>query len=250
MVDQTKMSISQKVSLLLEQRIAEGEYAVGEKLPTEQEICEEFDVGRSSAREAVRMLQAKGYVEVRRGSGTYVVSAVGMNSDSISSWLLDNSESLRDYMDVRLAIEVLASRLFIKRLTPQKLADLEKALHEFNEAVASGDTARMTLMDGQFHKVIVDGTENELLMSINQLLNESFHKYRQITFRNAGSRDDAVDAHYKIFNSISRRDTNDAVFNIQEHLIVSVDNAIKSAQKAGAFPAETAVTNETNVVAQ
>ena len=84
------------------------------KLPTELELCGRFGVGRSTVREAMRILEANGYVSIRRGSGAYVVSRTGNNYQSIGNWLHDNKDKLRDYMEVRIAIEQLSVRLMIK----------------------------------------------------------------------------------------------------------------------------------------
>ena len=69
-----KRSVSEFVYSKLREMIENGTIAVGQKLPTEQALCEQFGVGRSSVREASRILQAKGFVEIKRGSGVYAVS--------------------------------------------------------------------------------------------------------------------------------------------------------------------------------
>lgn len=60
--------------------------AIGEKLPNEFELAEKFGVGRSTIREAVKSLVSKGVLEVRRGSGTYVVSTSSLEEDPLGAW--------------------------------------------------------------------------------------------------------------------------------------------------------------------
>ncbi len=207
--------------------IKSGRYAVGDRFLTELEICEQFNVGRSTVREAEHLLQGRGFIHVRRGSGTYVTSLTGSEGNgNIGSWLIDNQDKLEDYMEVRIAVELLSTRLFIKRSTPEKVAALEQALSAFEDAYAAGDENAMSLADEAFHAAIANGTNNDLLININNLLADSFREYRHTTFANKSTRAAAVAAHRSITDSIVRRDTSDAVYKVQEHLTDSVENAI------------------------
>lgn len=70
----------QRVFELLQQRIANGTYPVGSTLPTEQELCAEFDVSRYTVREALRRLTEIGLVARRQGSGSEVLSSERRNN--------------------------------------------------------------------------------------------------------------------------------------------------------------------------
>lgn len=67
-----KKSLADMVAEQLRQQIAEGVYTIGDKLPTEPELMKTFKVGRSSIREAVKLLVNMGVVQVRQGAGTFV----------------------------------------------------------------------------------------------------------------------------------------------------------------------------------
>lgn len=86
--------------------ILERPIAIGEKLPNEFELGERFGVGRSTIREAVKSLVVKGIVEVRRGSGTYVVSITPVDDDPLGiRYFEDKGAIALDLVDVRLMIE-------------------------------------------------------------------------------------------------------------------------------------------------
>lgn len=222
-------SVSESVYLKLREMIENGTFTVGQKLPTEQALCALFGVGRSSVREASRILQAKGFVEIKRGSGVYVVSKTENAPENMSRWLLDNKESILNYMQVRMAIEDLAITLFIQNQDKKQLKALQRIEKNFEEAVEQGDVYRMVAMDEAFHGAIARGTGNSLLISINKQLEETFQQYRNITFANAENRNAAVEAHRKILDAISIRDTNSAKYNMRNHLQVSIQNAINMA---------------------
>ncbi|WP_349949811.1 FadR/GntR family transcriptional regulator, partial [Bacteroides cellulosilyticus] len=77
-----KKSLADMIAETLKQQITEGTYRVGDKLPTEPELMKTFGVGRSSVREAVKLLVNMGVVRVQQGSGTFV--AVPSNNDDVN----------------------------------------------------------------------------------------------------------------------------------------------------------------------
>ena len=79
---------------------------IGERIPTEGELTELFEVGRSTVREAVKGLVTRGVLEVRRGDGTYVISTIYMENDVLEFGNVEDRYRLAlDLFDVRLMIE-------------------------------------------------------------------------------------------------------------------------------------------------
>ena len=79
---------------------------IGERIPTEGELTELFEVGRSTVREAVKGLVTRGVLEVRRGDGTYVISTIYMENDVLGFGNVEDRYRLAlDLFDVRLMIE-------------------------------------------------------------------------------------------------------------------------------------------------
>lgn len=226
-MESEKSSSSQKLYKALERMIAEEEVSVGGKLPTELELCGRFGVGRSTVREAMRILEANGYISIRRGSGTYVLSKMGNNYQTIGNWLHDNRDKLRDYMEVRIAIEQLSVRLMIKKWGDDCGRRLTGLMAEFEEAVDAGDSERISAVDERFHREIAASTGNDLLIRVDELLADAFREYRRSTFLNKGNLSAAIAEHRKILEAIARRDTNEAVYAMREHLETSVEDAIQ-----------------------
>jgi len=224
-----KKTVSEQLYQKLLEIIKSDSVKIGDKLPSENALCAEYGVGRSTVREVIRMLQAKGFVDIKRGSGIYVLSKTEYAPENISQWILDNKESIINYMNVRIAIEELAVKLFIQQFDRKYLKNIQKIEEQFEEAILAGDVDKMATLDEAFHSAIAKGTKNELLISICKQLEETFRKYRYVTFMEAKHRNEAVAGHRSILASISNRDTNSALFNMRNHLEVSVDNAIKQA---------------------
>ena len=103
--------------------VLNGELSLGDKLPTEMELSKLLNVGRSSVREALRVLEAEGLVEVRRGSGTYITRNHRCNnrSNDLVQWLLLREESLEQVFEVRESIEGLSAGIGAKHATPEQV---------------------------------------------------------------------------------------------------------------------------------
>lgn len=198
---------------------------VGQKLPAEIELCKQFNCSRSSVREALSKLLAQGYVSIKKGSGSYVESKESISNNKLLE--IDNPEKLGDFMDIRISIETLAARLFIKKYTSDKMKKIDEAEKSFEKAVSNGDVLEMAYNDELFHSRIIEGTENELLIIIGKTLADSFREYRKKTFKNSKGREEAVQSHIKIIDALKRKDTNESIYNIEDHLLKSKKNAEK-----------------------
>lgn len=64
-----------KIGKVLKEEISQGKYKIGDKLPTERNISERFEVSRTIVREAIVMLEVEKIIEVRKGSGIYVIKS-------------------------------------------------------------------------------------------------------------------------------------------------------------------------------
>ena len=218
----TEVKQSQVIYDYLISYINEEDHKVGDKLPTEKQLCSMFNVSRSTVREAVIMLQGKGYVDVIKGSGTYIRSKAENTVNNILT-----IENLRDFMEIRISIETLAVRLFIAGYSDAKWEKLNAVEKKFEKAVRDKKPIKMADYDELFHKTIFECTDNELLISIGELLSNSFRSYREKTFEVETHRQDAISAHRKILESMKRKDTDETIFNIRQHLDTSYENALK-----------------------
>lgn len=229
----SKQSVTDTVYEKLRDIIVQGQVKVGERMPTEVEICETYNVGRSAVREAMRALRTKGYVDIRRGSGTFVISQTEKSPEGAIIWLISNKQSICDYMDVRIAIETLAVKLFIRNGTIEDFDLLHGIQRQLEEAIKEGDSEMLSALDEEFHTSLVRGTRNDLLININIMLSDLFKKYRVITFAEKSHRGAAIGGHRKVLDALYRRDTNDAIFAMREHLENSLKNAIKQSGMEG-----------------
>lgn len=208
--------------------IIDSDYCIGDKFSTEMELCSKYNVSRSTVREAISMLHAKGYVDVIKGSGTYIKSK-DPNTET-NTLTIDRIDNLNDFMEIRENVETLAGKLFIKNFDEKNIDKLVKVEKSFENAVKEGKVEKMAMYDESFHRTIFECTGNKLLMNIGEVLSNSFRYYRMKTFANEAYRKDAIIGHNNIIDSLKRKDTSDAKYNIKEHLNKSKENANKKAK--------------------
>ncbi|WP_082469000.1 FadR/GntR family transcriptional regulator [Sciscionella sediminilitoris] len=149
-----------QIEQALREQLRERRWAPGQKLPNESALAAELGVGRSSVREAVRLLARDGLLEVRHGSGTFVLEQA-KNEPDVGE-LLRKARLLEVY-EVRRGIEVEAARLASARARPGELGAVRDKLAERNQA---GDAARYVDSDLEFHRGIVALSGNALLLGL------------------------------------------------------------------------------------
>ena len=153
----------------LRDAVRQGEWPVGNRIPTEPELATTLGVGRNTIREAVRALSHSGLLEVRQGDGTYV-RATSEVSGAIRRLC---GEELREVLQVRRMLEVEAARLAATDRTDEELANL-RALHtQRDKAQAESRFADFVQTDADFHLAVVACAHNTLLTELYRGLTEA-----------------------------------------------------------------------------
>ncbi|MDG4795235.1 FCD domain-containing protein [Micromonospora sp. WMMD1082] len=147
----------------LRQRIMDGEWPVGGRIPTEPQLVEALGVGRNTVREAVRALAHAGVLECRQGSGTYVLSTDEL-APVVARRLTD--DRMTEVIEVRRAFEVEAARLAARRRTPEDLTALDVALAAREAAWRGGRVAEFVEADAALHTAVVAAAHNAMLAEL------------------------------------------------------------------------------------
>ena len=183
MVTIQKKSAAQLVLETLRTYFQKDSVQVGDRFPTEKELCTSLGVGRGTVREAVKVLVAEGFLEIRPGLGTFVKSKTPAPTDSLSNWFLTNEMELPDLIVVRSTLEPLAAKLAIERCTEEQLTMLKKNQKEAYEAAGRRDAAALARCDEEFHRTISMLSGNALLIEINEMISSQLSQFRQNTFQ-------------------------------------------------------------------
>lgn len=190
-----------QLEVLLAQRIRTGQWAVGERIPSETELASEIGVGRSSVREAVRVLVRDGLLDIRRGVGTFVSETPA--GDPGFEQLLRRSRIL-EVLEVRRALETEAARLAAERARPEDLADVRRQLAE-RHARQPLDAASFVEADLDFHHAVVELAGNSVLSALFASVRPVLHEVLVEMVRNEPIPDTAC-AHDALVQALEERD--------------------------------------------
>ncbi len=218
MIPVKKVSIIDQVVESIKESIDSRIFEEGKKLPSEKELCTSLNVSRSTLREAFRVLQTMGYVELKPGKGAFVQRLKFHNSINVRDWFRVNAPRLNDFIEVREAIETLAVRIAAEKHTKEELEEVIAINNKFIKAVESGDVPKIARLDEEFHQAIVNMTKNSLLININNLVGKEFEKYRSISFKVPKNALSALEPHKMIVEAIKNRDSESAARSVVYHL--------------------------------
>lgn len=206
-----------------EMRVAleSGRYKAGGKFATERELVEELGVGRSTVREALRVMQARGYLEIKRGRGAFVRRTSEESSDKIRDWFAEHQLQLLDFMEVRSTMEPLAVRLCVERATDDELKEIGGVLQEFGRALKANNVVGLATSDEAFHLAIAGASHNPLVLMVERIVAEAFREYRMRAFAVQGNAENALEPHDSIYEALRSRDADGAVEAMLRHLEIS-----------------------------
>ena len=219
-----RVPIMQQVVDYMKNYISSDDVAVGQKMPTEKEWCEKLSVGRGTVREAFRVLEAKGLIEIRPGRGAFVSNIKELEQDDLVRWFTKNNVELQDYIDVRSAVEPLVARLLAEKGTDEDIEQLEKIHKRFIKAVRENDILSMARNDERFHRYMAERTGNQMLTFINKKIDECIWDFRIRTYQVPRNAQNAIKAHHDILEAIRDRDSEVAELYAKRHIhLIHVD---------------------------
>ncbi len=229
----TRLSITDQVVETLKENIMNGTYSKGDKLPPEHELSQQLQVGRSTIREAMRVLQAINYVEIIHGRGAFVAEPKDITENAVKNWFAVNSYKITDIMDVRLTVEQMSVRLCVKNMTQKELTELHEIQQNFIDAVHMDESSnKLALYDEYFHRCIAQGSHNPLLVTINQQISDSMRSYRMHSFSIRVNCINAVQPHQNIISAIEMRDVQKAEAAMASHIKVSLQDMAETIEKS------------------
>lgn len=215
-----------------------GDYAPGDKIPSENELKQRFNVSRNTIRAALNRMNVLGIIETRQGDGTYL-RGMGTNTylNSFVPAMLSNADDLMGLLFFRRGIEVNAARLAAIHVTDDELADMERYFAELQaKDVNNQDFASMT---SDFHHQIALASKNRLLADMLQLITWIITAKMADFLIYKPSVADSSYYHYMIYRCIRQHKPDEAAFMMDQHmklLIETVEEYLKSPRTAEAAP--------------
>lgn len=161
--------LSDQVIAQLRAQITSGEWPVGSRIPTEAALVDQLGVARNTVREAVRALAHNGLLDIRQGSGTYVLATSEL-AGVMHRRFADADQA--QVAELRAALETCAAGLAAERRSERDLALLDAALGRREDAWHSGDAEAFVQADAAFHQAVVAASHNDVLLAVYADLGE------------------------------------------------------------------------------
>jgi len=168
-----KDSVVLKVISRIKEALINRDIRPGDYLPSEEELTRNLGVGKSSVREAVKMLQAMGVAEVRRGQGTVIREQPGEDIlEPMIFQLILQEGDISDLIDLRMMFEPAYSLMAMKRADEADLQRIRETISHFEDVIAQG---KQTAADDiAFHLEILRTTYNPYVIKIGETILELF----------------------------------------------------------------------------
>ena len=209
--------LSEQLALKIRELIVDRQFGPGDRFLSESTLIGMYGVGRSTIREAIKLLVAENVVEVRHGKGTFISERTGLNNDPLGLKYADQTKLLRNLFETRLIVEPQIALLAARRAGKEDIKKLQQILNSFGDSDADSG-ARFPSLDAEFHTALANCTRNEVLFRFVPTICDAIWKGRQETVDNLVSHKRARTCHRKILNAICTRRPEEAAGEMVTHI--------------------------------
>ncbi|WP_159618274.1 FadR/GntR family transcriptional regulator [Ruania rhizosphaerae] len=209
-------------------------HAPGDRLPTEKDLASRLEVSHTVAREAIKLLSARGQVVTRKGAGIFVANpTTTLTPGTWEPLLLQNLDHVEMLYEARRTLEVEAAAQAAKRSNPSELKQIRDAAQATVDAAAEGAFDAYIAADEQLHLAIAQGSHNMFFCSLIE--NLSALKRRVMTVGFEGEAGDVIrrgaGEHARIAAAISDGDADEAGAAMGHHVDMALDQYRQQVQK-------------------
>lgn len=213
-----KVRLSDSVIEAIKKKIAEGNFVPGDKFYSENKLANQLQVSRSSIREAIRILEATGYVTVRQGKGIFVTDFESQRFEPFVNWLRSNEQNILDHFEVRLIIEPKAAAFAAQKADAEDVRQMEDALNRFAKHAESKNTTEVIKCDRDFHRCLAGSTKNSTLHVLMKSVTTSLPDGWISSLHTPGRIEKTIGEHSAILEAIKNRDKDGAEKAMTRHL--------------------------------
>lgn len=220
-------------------RIFDDGLSSGAQLASEKDLADQFGLSRLTIRDALRVLESEGLVEIRLGAhgGAFVARpSPDRVSDSLVTQLRLQQISVRDLVEARLSVEPQVAALAAERAGAEDLAAMDRAIGGAIETRASGDP-RFMPHSVAFHVALAEAARNQVLLFMVNSFMTSFHQALAAVPDAGGMADRAIADHRRILRAVRARDGAAARRLMRGHIVYFAARVPAGPAGAGARPA-------------
>lgn len=192
--NQTARSLSAEAYDAIKDAICTGKFAEGDIL-SGLKLSKTLAMSRTPVRDAVRLLESEGFLEVKSGIGILVKTI--------------SVQDIKNLYAVRTEMEILAATTAVYQITAEELDALEKSFLSLKAAYANGGTLDQKTyldLDWELHELIVDRCGNSYIQTIMSMIYSNIRRYQRFSFEALNNLSESVDRHLRIINVLRLQD--------------------------------------------
>lgn len=225
--------ISKMIADQIKEAIFQGKIGIGDKLPSERQLMEQFEASRVTVREAIRALEYSGIIEVKRGSegGAFIGDP---HTKFINSFLQDmfsmGKVKVSDLTEARLAVEPFLGKVATVRMKESYLEQLKVNVQETKECLDKGNKSDARLLNLEFHRLIAQASENPVMFFMIDSIADIMERNISSIPLSVESLKQTLKDHEKIYFAIKTRNAEKAGNEMLRH-ILSIQRALETEGK-------------------
>jgi DNA-binding FadR family transcriptional regulator len=183
--------------------IESGQWPLGSKIPTEEELVQMLGVGRGVVREGLATLKAFGLIEARPGRGTFVTGS----PSELVTWIVAIGSDQRELIEARYGVDAWINYLAARRATPAEREHMTELVRQMEEAVAQSKSLdEFVELDNAFHSALADATHNSVLARLDVLMHASLAHSRRANISTKTLLEEAMHSHHELVEAITCHD--------------------------------------------
>ncbi|MGN1318626.1 MAG: FadR/GntR family transcriptional regulator [Lachnospirales bacterium] len=196
--------------------IIENDLQTGDKIESEYELAQMLGVGRSTIREAVRILVSKNVLEIKRGTGTYIADNTGVSADPLGlAFEKDKYKLAKDLLQVRIILEPEIAAIAANMATKKDIEKINNQCDLVEKLIRSGIDHMSE--DVKFHELIARCTGNLIIEKLIPIINTSVAVFANITARQLA--EETISTHREVAKAITNHSPTDAKQAMTLHLL-------------------------------
>jgi len=209
-------TLSENIADKIKSRIIQGEYALGSRLPNEQELSLSLNVSRTTIREAVKLLVSLHVLEIERGRGTFVAAMPGVSTDPLGLDFVADDVLLKDLLTFRCTMEPQVCALAAENATASQIAQMQKLIRKMEQLLSqTGEPPydektidAYTNNEIAFHTLVYQMTHNVIFERLTQLISRAVTiSYTTQVYRSHFDLKENARTHIVLYEAIAAHDS-------------------------------------------
>lgn len=210
----------EEVSIRIKKLIIEGTLGPGDKLPPEGELAKQFNVGRQTIREALRILELSGFITVQKGFGGGVIVKDSISS-KITNLLFDAFQmekiSIEEFVIARLAIEKDIMNEVIAHVEEEDIEKLQENILKAKKMISDGKHA--TDLNFDFHSLLAKASKNNVFIIVERAINAIHYNLRSKSNIDLKTSKKAVQDHERILDAVTNKNREGSIRLVEKHIL-------------------------------